>query len=335
VKTDKGMSNARPLTVASPVGIKQFGDGRVYVIHFNADISNAVVSEPSSLILRMPRPQVSASQPKVDVQECMPEPVIADFNDMILHQILLDELGIGKAFFTHSFVMPVYSVTTEIDAARVPAYTSRALYEAETAADDLIKSDDARIIALAQSIVKTERNPYLQARLIYNYLLDACTLLPETRGGENSAYDILADTRGDSYDFAILFCALLRSLKIPAVPIAGIIVDSEKQARNHWWCEFYVERFGWVPVDPGLGAGLRFTPFGTPPEDARAFYFGNMDVYHIAFSRGWKTVKPAIPDSKNVYRPRTYAFQSIWEEASAGTQQYSSFWSEPIISGIY
>jgi transglutaminase-like putative cysteine protease len=283
----------------------------------------------------MPRPQVSASQPKVDLQECAPEPVIADSNDMIIHQIQLDELGGRKAFFTHSFVMPVYSVTTQIDDTKVPAFTSRALYTAETAADDLIKSDDPQIIALAQSIIKTERNPYLQALLVYNYLLDYYTLLQETRGGGDNAYDILTTASGDSYDFAVLFCALLRSLKIPAVPIAGILVDSDKQARNHWWCEFYVERFGWVPVDPGLGAGLRFTPFGTPPADARAFYFGNMDVYHIAFSRGWKTVKPAIPNSKSVYRPRTYAFQSIWEETSASTQQYSSFWSEPIIAGIY
>jgi transglutaminase-like putative cysteine protease len=335
VKTEKGISNARPLTIASPAGVKQFGEGRVYVIHFNTDISNAVISEPSSLILRMPRPQVSASQPKVNVEECAPEPVIADFNDMIIHQIQLDELGSGKAFFTHSFVIPVYGVSTVIDEARVPAFTSRALYTAETAADDLIKSDDPEIVALAQVIIKTERNPYLQARLVYDYLLDYYTLLQETRGGESNAYDILMTSSGDSYDFAVLYCALLRSLKIPAVPIAGIIVDSDKSARNHWWVEFYVERFGWVPVDPGLGAGLRFTPFGTPPDNARAFYFGAMDEYHIAFSRGWKAVKPAIPNSKSVYRPRTYAFQSIWEETSNGTQQYSSFWSEPIIAGIY
>jgi hypothetical protein len=336
VKTDKGMSNAEKITVStSPVGIKRFDDGRVYVIHFNTDISNAVVSEPSSLILRMPRPQVSASQPKVDVQECMPEPVFADFNNMLIQQVQLDELGGGKAFFTHSFVVPVYGVTTEIDAVRVMPYTARALYEAETAPDELIKSDDPGIIALAGAIVKAERNPYLQARLVYDYLLDSCALLPETRGGENDPYDILADNRGDAYDFAVLYCALLRVLKIPAIPVAGIIVDSEKQAHPHWWCEFYVERFGWVPVDPSLGAGMQFSPFGTPPPDARGFYFGNMDAYHIAFSRGWKTVKPAIPNSKSVYHPRTYAFQSIWEEASAGAKQYSSFWSEPIIAGIY
>jgi hypothetical protein len=341
VRTDKGMSNSSVLTVVSSVGTKQFGDGRVYVIHFNADISNAVVSEPSSLILRMPRPEVSSSQPKVVVEECVPEPVLADFNDMIIQQVQLDELGNGKAFFTHSFVVPVYSVITAINPAQVMPYTARTLYEAETSPDDLIKSDDPGIIALAQSLVptpsyaRTEVSPYRAAELVYEYLLDSYTLLPETRGGETDPYDILADKRGDSYDFAVLYCALLRALKIPAIPIAGIIVDSEKQARPHWWCEFYVERFGWVPVDPGLGAGLRFSPLGTPPPDARSFYFGNMDAQHIAFSRGWKTVKPAIPNSKSVYHPRTYAFQSIWEEVSSGAEQYSSFWSEPIIDGVY
>lgn len=337
VKTANGISNTQRITVGNPLGTKQFGDGRVYVLHFNADVSNAEVSRDAALILRMPRPQLSVTQPKVDVQECTPQPVVADFNGMIIHQIQLDELRGGKTFFTHSFIVPVYSVTTEIDAARVTAYTekSRLLYESETAPDELLKSDSPEIIALAQSIVKNERNPYRQAQLLYEYLLDTCTLLQKTRPGESSPYDMLTTQSGDSYDYAVLFCALARSLKIPAIPIAGVIVDSERLARNHWWCEFYLERFGWTPVDPGLGAGLDFTPFGKAPDAPRSFYFGNMDNQHIAFSRGWKAVKPAIPHSKSVYHPRTYALQSIWEESSPGVEHYSSFWSEPIVAGIY
>jgi hypothetical protein len=337
VKTVNGDSNTQRITLSNPVGTKQFGEGRVFVLHFNVDVSNAVVSESASLILRIPRPQRSAVQPRVEVQECIPEPVIADFNGMIIQQIQLDGLQGGKAFFTHSFVVPVYSVSTDIDAARVTAYTEkdRLLYQVETAPDDLIHSDNPEILALAQSVVKSERNPYRQARLLYDYLLDTYTLLQETRPGESDPYDILATRGGDSYDFAVLFCALARTLGIPALPVAGVLVDSERQARNHWWCELYIERFGWIPVDPGLGAGLAFVPFGKAPDDPRSFYFGNMDAHHIAFSRGWKVVKPAIPNSKTVYHPRAYAFQSIWEESSAGTEQYSSFWSEPLVAGIY
>ena len=60
-----------------------------------------------------------------------------------------------------------------------------------------------------------------------------------------------------------------------------------------------------------------------------------MDSQHIAFSRGFHQIKQSALNSKIVYRPRTYALQSVWEEAGDATSSYSSLWNNPMILGIY
>ena len=69
--------------------------------------------------------------------------------------------------------------------------------------------------------------------------------------------------------------------------------------------------------------------------DNTNFYFGNLDSQHVIFSRGWNKIKSSQINGKVVYRPKTYALQSIWEEASTETQAYSSFWSNVYVTGIY
>ena len=107
------------------------------------------------------------------------------------------------------------------------------------------------------------------------------------------------------------------------------------KTRPHWWTEFYIEGFGWVPVDISLGMGLPYKSF-RPVENNVEFYFGNLDGQHIAFSKGWNEIKQTISqNSKIVYRPKTYALQSIWEESSEGNVNYSSLWNDPIVLGLY
>ena len=106
------------------------------------------------------------------------------------------------------------------------------------------------------------------------------------------------------------------------------------QAFSHWWSEFYIENFGWIPVDIALGSGLEYKSFKNV-EDPKTFYFGNIDSQHIIFSRGYNEVKPTLSGGHIVSRDRTFAVQSIWEESSAGTVNYSSLWNEPVIAGVY
>lgn len=336
VKTDKGESNHRPITVTSTVGTKQFLDKRVYLVQLSADVSDVDMGQNSLLTLRVPRPQPSANQHGLTMTECTPPPVFEDYNRSVIHQLHASQITGEKIPFSQTFVVPVHSIATEINQEKVQKFsdTDRLLYKVYTAQDDCVPSDSQTIVDLATTIVEKETNPYLQARLIYDYMLDNFQLMNQIQPKEISPLKLIELKRGDAYDFAIIFTALCRAVGIPALPVSGIIVDNVKKSQNHWWSEIYLENFGWFPIDVSLAAGLPFI-LSSELENRREFYFGNLDFHHIAFSRGWNKVNPTIINNKTVYRPKTYGLQSIWEETTAGTINYSSFWSDPVILGIY
>jgi hypothetical protein len=336
VETPKGKSTSQRISVSSPIGTKKFLSHHTYLLQLSADIADAVSEKNSTITLRVPRPQTSASQPIVEMTECSPDPVIADYQHTIIHQIQTSKILPGKKQFRENFVISVYEVDTTINPDRAGSYNNmnKILYSATTRNDHCVPSTNGNIVNLAQQIVKKEKNPYKIAQLIYDYLLDNYRLLQTVRAGNISPLDLLNKKSGDSYDFAIIYTALLRATGIPALPDGGILVDRDMKVRDHWWTEFYLAGFGWVPVDPALGAGLNYKRW-TEIENPRKFYFGNLDSQHILFSHGWNAIKPGSPNSKIVQRPRSYALQSIWEESSASTIRYSSFWNTPAVLGVY
>jgi len=292
--------------------------------------------------LRVPRPIVSAVQPIVELNDCNPEPLVSNFKNTVIHQVELQKSinptqESKKLKFTQNFVVKVLGVKTEINPKNVKGYDkNRILYKEYTSSDALIDCDNPKIVSLAKEIVKKETNPYLQAKLVYDYIVSKYFILNENRYSDENPIDLIENEQGDAYDFSVIYTSILRALKIPSVSVAGILVDSDSSTQSHWWNEFYIEKYGWIPVDLALGSGLSFSPFKEiPKHDTKSFYFGNLDNQHIAFSRGWHEIKQSLVNGKIVYRPRTFAFQSIWEESSEGGVNYSSLWNSPIILGIY
>lgn len=336
VKTDKGISNQRNLTLTTTVGKKVFPEKRIYLVQLSADVSDVDMGTNSLITLRVPRPQPSSRQRGITLTEFNPQPVFQDYNKSVIHQLNASHITQEKTGFSQTFVIPVHSVETTIQADKVQKFsdTSRLLYKVYTAPDACIPSDEEAIVSLAKTIIGKETNPYKQARLIYDYMVDNYKLLQQLQPKDISSLQLLDLLLGDAYDFSIIFTALCRAAGIPAIPVSGIIVDNAKNGQNHWWAEIYLENFGWVPVDVALAAGLNFN-LPSEIENPREFYFGNLDIHHIAFSRGWNEIHPTIITNKTVYRPKTYGLQSIWEETTTGTINYSSFWSDPVVLGIY
>jgi len=219
---------------------------------------------------------------------------------------------------------------------------NRVLFKKFTSADSLVQSDDKEIAEFAKKIIGKEKNPYQQAKLVYEYFVKNCNLLNYQRESTSSPKDLISGfdkeepVSGDAYDFSVIYASVLRALQIPCLPVAGILVSADSSSKCHWWNEFYIEGFGWLPVDIALAKGLEFEPFReVASEDAESFYFGNIDNQHVAFSRGWNEIKQSLVNGKTVYRPKTFAFQSVWEETSEGRVNYSSLWNNPIVTGIY
>ena len=70
--------------------------------------------------------------------------------------------------------------------------------------------------------------------------------------------EALEQGRGVCQDHAHIFCALCRTLGIPARYVSGYLshgAGQEAHASSHAWADAYVERLGWVSFDPSNRTG--------------------------------------------------------------------------------
>ena len=144
---------------------------------------------------------------------------------------------------------------------------------------------------LAQEVVGDEDNPYLQARMIYDYVVENIpysnmphmTLLalgiPESVFCHEHGY-------GDCGTQSMYFSALCRSLGIPARACGGRQLVPGIQGA-HFWAEFMVPGYGWVPADVTVAETADWSPF-LSGEEAHAFkdyFFGNLDPYRMVIQK--------------------------------------------------
>jgi transglutaminase-like putative cysteine protease len=200
-----------------------------------------------------------------------------------LHLFRLDHLQAGKTYrIAKQFSMKNYRVHTIID----PEWVSEEydfdseFYEYYTAGHYAVEADNPRMINLARNITGEEDNPYRKARLIYDWVIDFMTYQYPPPGRDWKAISALSTGRGDCAVYSFLFTALCRASGVPARPVAGHVLFLNDHVSMHYWAEFFLPQFGWIPVDANYGdqnvAGML----------PREMYFGNLDNRHIAFSKG-------------------------------------------------
>ena len=143
----------------------------------------------------------------------------------------------------------------------------------------------------ANRIVGRETNPYLAAQKIYRYIVDnipysfAPHLTLQALGIPESVF-VLEHGHGDCGSQAMFFSALCRSLGIPARSSGGFQIVPG-WAGTHFWTEFYLEGYGWIPVDPTVGEAADWTGEITE-EERRTFkehFFGNLDPYRFTIQK--------------------------------------------------
>ncbi len=336
VRTSKGTSQGQPFTVNSSTGKKSFQEKRNYVVQTALDIENEQESALGEITLYMPRPIISARQPSAVYREIKPEALIDNDRDEIVFRTREMAGKGGKQSFSASAVITVYSVESKINEKKVPAYSEETLnlYKTYLASEQQLPADQKEIKDLASEITGKEKNIYTKAKLLYDHMRANYKLQSSLRGGTANPMDLLKRKSGDTFDFAAIYAALCRAAGIPSVQITGVIVDSNGASHTHSWTEIYLEDFGWFPVDLSLACGLKYNGF-PEREGCDSYYFGNLDNRHIAYSRGTKVIKPSISNTRVVRRPRSYAMQTLWEESAERDSSYSSYWTDPIITGIY
>ena len=338
VDNGRERSDSVEFTVTASAGTKSYNGKKVYLVQYSADISDVMTSDVSTITLRCPVPVTSANQPTLEFTEINPAPILQNYQNCIIHQITKNRNNSPKSIFRQTFAVSVYEINTEVKVSGVGAYKNmnQTLYEKYTKADAVVVSDNETVTALAAEITGKETNAYKKAQLIYNYMIENFSVLDKVRNNDADPLDVFKTASGDAYDYAVIFASLARAAGIPALVDTGVLIAQDLTTQAHWWNEIYLYGFGWLPVDAALGDGLEYKAWTeNTASDATAYYFGNMDSHHIIFSRGYNDIKPFAQDNKTVKYPKSFALQSIWEEASSNTAKYSSYWSVPSIKGVY
>jgi transglutaminase-like putative cysteine protease len=333
VSTEKGRSNSLYIEVGGVAGAKRFPLKRTYALEYSVQVRGVAGEVPNSLYLWVPKPLEGPEQRGIQLVSQEPEPMFEDVRGVKLYR--LENLVPGESYtVSQSYMVDRYSVETKVNIGRVPAYdTTTKLFKRYTAAAPQVPAGGEQLLKVVRSVVAGERNPYRQARALYEYLINR--LEPAPPAGEQDPLRPLETRKADDYSYAILFCALARTAGIPARPVAGyLLTPGRDTAARHYWAEFYLETVGWIPVDPFLGEGrIRVS---IPPEaNPRSYYFGSLDFDRITFSKGLIELNSMDPQGRAVRRTDIPSLQSVHEEAAGGLLGYSASWSGLRVTGTY
>ncbi|MEM0008318.1 MAG: transglutaminase-like domain-containing protein [Candidatus Bathyarchaeia archaeon] len=143
-----------------------------------------------------------------------------------------------------------FSLTYTVNSSMIGSYNeSSELYIKYTQPEELIESDREKIVGKAQEITQGIEDPFVKARLIYNFVVGY--LRYEIQNEERGALWALENGIGDCSEYSYLFVALCRAAGIPARIQAGFAFHYAGQVLEdgHMWAEYYLENYGWMPVD--------------------------------------------------------------------------------------
>jgi len=331
IRTARGVSPPMAFELNGRPGTKTFRDKRSYTLNYSVNVKTGEAQPPNTLYLWIPRPASSAAQRNMELLNVSMEPFIGNYRGISLYK--LDDLTANSDIqISLSWKVDVYTVETTVWPQSIKQEPNSPINTAYIQSSVQLPADDSRITNQAAAILGKERNPYIKAQKIYEWMTGGNFTWESQLKGD--IFTALETKRIDSCLAALLYCTLLRSAGIPCQPVAGVLVSRNRQTMNHYWAEFWIDGFGWVPVDPAMGAGAVPAPFAVL-EDQPQYYFGNIDSQRIAFSRGFSALSSMDPRGRTASHGRFYSLQNIREEAIGGIESYSSLWGDITITGIY
>jgi hypothetical protein len=139
-----------------------------------------------------------------------------------------------------------------------------------------------RFKILADSIIaqKSSEGSIMQARALYDYVIDNMRYIKAGKYGTGDAVYACDALSGNCTEFHSLFISLARSAGIPSRFAVGAAIPSDRGEGGidgyHCWAEFYAEG-KWWPVD--ISEANKYTALAT-------YYFGRHPANRIEFSRG-------------------------------------------------
>ena len=155
-------------------------------------------------------------------------------------------------------------------------------------AGDKVESTASEIVAKASDFDLSNTKVEL-AKKIYDFVNTYITYDLDTKYANKGALSAIKTARGVCDEYATLFTAISRVLKLPARVVTGYWID-EPLAKGEWndvstkahaWAEFYLPMVGWIPVEPTFI--YTYNGVRTPNRE----YFANLKTDEIHLLNGY------------------------------------------------
>jgi transglutaminase-like putative cysteine protease len=141
---------------------------------------------------------------------------------------------------------------------------------------------DGVIAELSSQETQGLQDPLAKARAIYNYVIATMRYDKSGTGwGNGDAIWACTAKRGNCTDFHSLFIGMMRAAGIPARFEIGFPLPSDQHdgavPGYHCWAEFYLEPYGWIPVDASEA---------WKHPDKKDYFFGALDDNRLQLTVG-------------------------------------------------
>jgi len=144
-----------------------------------------------------------------------------------------------------------FAIRYSLDAQLITDYDRHSdFYQTYTQPEQLVQSEAPEIVAEAQKIIQGAQGIHDMAFRIYSFVTSHVHYTSETE--ERGALWALVNGTGDCSEYSYLFVALCRAVGIPARVNVGFGFQGSQESvvEGHMWAEYYLQGYGWVPVDP-------------------------------------------------------------------------------------
>lgn len=267
-----------------------YSNPATYVGASTLDVPREELPQSGLLQLWFSIPILTGPQPSVRVLSILPDdyvkdpPIVDSDMGMVYMEVPLEELE-DDLRIEIQFTFDHYEQRFEVDPDNVGEYdTESDLYREYTASRGNTEITP-EISDTARQVVGDETNPYLAAKMLYDYVVENVVYghLPHLamwpRGEPESVY-VHHNHVGDCGAQCIYFTALCRAVGIPCRTTGGWQLLAGDFA-SHMWAEFYLPNYGWIPADTSVAQIPDYIPDLSEEENKafKDFLFGGQDHY--------------------------------------------------------
>jgi hypothetical protein len=273
-----------------------YAEPREYDFTQTLSVPRAVLPPAGDLRAWLPLPIVGGPQSDVRITGLTPStwcplpPSIAQDIGLLYLHVPLEQLA-GDLDVSFDVSYSHAAQYFKVDPATVGAYDKRGdLYRRYTASRGNT-AITASIRRTARQVVGGATNPYSKARRLYRYVLDEVkySYMPHLalwpRGIPESVY-VHRHKYGDCGAQSIYFAALCRAVGVPARCTGGFQTFTGRPS-GHFWAEFYLPDYGWIPVDPTAATLVDYLQDVSPADKTafHDFFFARQDDLRLVVQK--------------------------------------------------